>query len=208
MDSNKVIQRNKLAVIVWIASVILLYAAIYIFSRVDNPYFLDCVAGFIVGVIFLSATYLAYASFRYRSSLSQLRRWLTLLPAILILSLLYRMIYNWADYDYAVMWEGEGKIRGNIRLSLNTEGFYASKTTERDWNTHVREKLPSEVRFSWVGSDGIQHSQTADLRGRLPFIQNNMQILFTIFPDHIEAKVAKRPDLFRVIEVPTSNLQR
>ena len=199
-----------MAVRLWILSILLLYFSIFALIEafdIDVRSRFDFIPIIFIVIAFAAAFYLVYASIRYHACLSGLRRWLTMLPAVLMLSVVFRMIYNWADYDYAVMWEGEGKIRGNISLSLNTEGFFASKTTGRDWYTHVRDKLPNEVRFSWVGSDGIQHSQTADLRGKLPFIQNNMQIIFTIFPDHIETKVAKRPDLFRVIEVPMSNPQ-
>ena len=198
MDPAKIIRRNKLAVILWISSVVLLYVSLFIFSRVGPPYFLDYAAGFFVGVIFLSAAYLAYASFRYRSSLSQLRRWLTLFPAALMLSLSCRMIYNLADYDYGVAWRGEGQIHGQFDFGFNTENFEARKLPGdlADWSMHNHHKLPDKIGVSWVGSDGIRHSQIVDLRDKLPFIQENMQILFIIFPDRVETKVAKRPALF------------
>jgi hypothetical protein len=120
------------------------------------------------------------------------------------------MIYNLADYDYGVTWRGEGKIHGQFDFGSTTEAFQAKNNPGdlADWSMHNHHKIADKIGVSWVDLDGNKHSQIVDLQGKLPFIQENMQILFIIFPDRVETKVAKRPDLFRVIEVPVSNPQK
>jgi hypothetical protein len=201
MDSIKIIRRNKLAVRLWILSILLLYLSLIVLVDaldIDVRSRFDFIPITFIAIASATALYLVYASIRYRSSLSRLRRWLTLLPAALMLSVLCRMVSNSADYDYGVTWQGEGEIHGQFDFGLTTEKFQAKKNPGNwgDWNMHNHNKLPNKIGVSWVGSDRIQHSQIVNLQGKLPFIQQNMQILFIIFPDRVETKVAKRPVLF------------
>jgi hypothetical protein len=102
MDTIKIIRRNKWAVRLWILSILLLFlSGIVLVDALDADVRsrFDFIPITFVVISFATAFYLVNASIRYRSSLPRLRRWLTLFPAALMLSLSCRMIYNLADYS-------------------------------------------------------------------------------------------------------------
>ena len=194
MDAKTISRRTSLALILCaIAGSILFLTSIFLPINGENFVAVEYINSVFGGIFLLSAIYLVYAVLRYQTKLSRMRRGTALLPVLLLVAIWgYDKIYT-PDYDYGAVYEGSGEIHDvEINFGWANVPFRILRNGQENWDMLNHRKLPDEVTVGWTEESKTRHSQVVILKGKVPKIPQNCQILFKILPDKVEVKVTKR----------------